>query len=223
MVKERRKKVKNTLENGRNKRKRSIDEKRNIIIIPDAETTKNVPNAEIVAQDKNESCSNEMDMGIISKVIGESIKNCFVHPVKFEMVFKEWNINMSDVTHMIKQENIGKYMSEDESIRKRSIIESLNWNSLVFSHYITTIKVISRKNGNKDNRGGGCGNLELPVEDFEYTIVNKDGITLRNVTEAVYRVKGSKYDWWNELYCGINIMSKTLDTIVIEVKFDYGS
>ncbi len=63
--------------------------------------------------------------------------------------------------------------------------------------------------------------MNIPVEDFKYTIENENGITIQNLTEAVYRMKESKYEWWEELYSKIRITEETEDTVVVEAIFEY--
>ncbi len=81
----------------------------------------------------------------------------------------------------------------------------------------------SELTGNDDPRGGGCGNYKFRKEDFVWTIKNVNGITFGNLVECVYRLKGSKYDLWYEMYCGIILEKETDDGYLIEVRFDHGS
>lgn len=155
-----------------------------------------------------------MKIKVLSAIVGDAIKCCYVHPVRFEMVFKEFSLGLSwDVF-------LNKNIPFDEEV-----VKSLTWDSLVFDSSIKELMVYTMKTGNKDNRGGGCGNItDLQDEEFEYTIKNPNGITLKDLTECVYRMKGSKYDWWYELYSGIKIDCDNVPGYIsLEAKFDYGS
>lgn len=92
---------------------------------------------------------------------------------------------------------------------------------------VTRLSVWSMDIGNDDkdvdHRGGGCGHLRLPVADFNYSIANPTGITAQNIAECVYRLKGSKYDLWYELFCKIKHLKFEDDELLFEVIFDYGS
>lgn len=136
---------------------------------------------------------------MLSDLVGETIKICYVHPVTLKIVLLSFH---SDFDTGIK---------------------NLDWEFLVFGPEITSFHISSSRTGNKDSRGGGCGNLWLPLDDFKYKITNKNGITLANVTEAAYRMKGSKYDWWYELYSGLTIKKRTKTAVHAEINFDYGS
>ena len=81
----------------------------------------------------------------------------------------------------------------------------------------------SLSTGNSDNRGGGCGDFRFTKDDFRYTIYKQNGLTLKDLTEVVDRLKGSKYDYWYELYEGISVSSQTADSLTIQVEFGYGS
>lgn len=144
----------------------------------------------------------------ISAILGVSIRCCFVHPVTFGMVFQ--TLDTRNILGEI--EDLGL------SIKK----EDIKWDTLVFGPEITEIKMSSNKAGNADTRGGGCGNLGLDVSEFYCTTRNCDGITLRDLTTAAYQMKGSKYDWWYELYSGITIKIRD-STATIKIEFDYGS
>ena len=143
--------------------------------------------------DKLSNVKESIDHKSLSLIIGDSIRCCYVHPVTFKMVFEKLNIDI------------------------------ITWDSLAFNKEAVCLKIFSQKIGNKDNRGGGCGNKGIPVEEFKYTIENKNGITIRDLTEAVYRMKGSKYDYRYELYSEIRIIEETKDTVVVEAVFGYGS
>lgn len=166
-----------------------------------------------------------MEESMLSSIIGETLKSCYVHPVTFKIVFKDLDVEL--MRECIDRFNEDQDEDEDvdleEGYKKVGFIYNLTWDTLVFDPSITKLEIYTEDNGNTDNRGGGCGNLNIPVEEFRYTINNDKGITLRDVTEAVYRMKGSKYDYWYELYTGIQVVNKTSDSVLIKVEFDYGS
>lgn len=157
-----------------------------------------------------------MDIKVLSAIVGDAIRCCYLHPVKLEIVFRKFQLGLC--WDIFKKENI----PFDEEL-----IKTLNWNTVIFNPATTHLQVYSMKNGNKDNRGGGCGYIEeLQREEFGYEIKNPGGITLKELTEAVYRMKGSKYDYWYEMYSGIEIDGydeEDPEYITIEAKFDYGS
>lgn len=132
----------------------------------------------------------------LSKVLRAAIYYCFVHPVTLQMVFRP--LDTSDC----------KYFAD------------VNWDTVLFKQ--PNLVVTTNDVGNTDTRGGGCGDLNLPVSDFRWEITRPEGLTLRDVVEGLYRMKGSKYDWWYELM-GAPEIRETDDTVFIEVDFDYGS
>lgn len=97
-----------------------------------------------------------------------------------------------------------------------------DWGYVPFPN-ITKLHVWSEKTGNCDVRGGGCGDLWIPREDFQYKIDNPGGITARDIIECVYRLKGSKYDLWYEFYTGVLNFDIVDQKLKFQVRFDYGS
>ena len=152
----------------------------------------------------------------ISEIVSETIKHCYVHPVTLKIVLKPFE-EFANQSIDFGGFSVG-LLEELETLPK-----DISWETLVFGPNITKLHIHSEKNGNDDTRGGGCGRLRLPVSDFQYEIENKGGITLADLTEAAYRMKGSKYDWWYELYSGITITKKTDSQVYTKIKFDYGS
>lgn len=97
-----------------------------------------------------------------------------------------------------------------------------DWEYIPFP-IVTCVSVDSPYTGNEDELGGGCGNLGIPIDDFNYQIVNSGGITVRDIVECVYRMKGSKYDWWYELYGGIEDLDIDNEHLQFTIRFEYGS
>lgn len=153
-----------------------------------------------------------MNPELLSVIVGQAIMKCYVHPVTFQMVFKPLNL-----FKYIIQERLANM---DINIE---VLEDVKWDTICFEPSITSLTVFSECNGNDDNRGGGCGELKIPVSEFTYTINNSNGITLRDLTECVYRMKGSKYDWWYELYGSVVVTDRTVNSVTVSVDFDYGS
>lgn len=102
----------------------------------------------------------------------------------------------------------------------RNEIMELDWNTLYVDSNIKMANGISLQNGNL-NDYGSCRDLDLPLEDFSYTIYNSKGITLGQIVEIVYRLKGSKYNWFNEQLESFKIKSKTSRSLFFEVSFKY--
>lgn len=149
---------------------------------------------------------------VLNAIVGSTIKCCYVHPVTFKMVFKE--VRPAEIIETLEY----KKLTFD-----RDQINHLTWETIIDAE-ATHLTVSTSRNGDKDRRGGGCGNLNIPIQEFEYTIENPNGITLKDMTEGVYRMKGSKYDWWYELFSNLTVDFPIADDhIFVDVEFDYGS
>ena len=101
-------------------------------------------------------------------------------------------------------------------------ISGWGWNQNVLPKF-TKLTVKSNHTGNNDIRGGGPGELKLKVEDFVYTQDTPGGITFKSLTDGLYRMKGSKYDWAYEQYSGFKVLSTDDAHLVILADFGYGS
>lgn len=174
---------------------------------------------------------NVFEILVLPRLMIHVIQRCYLHPVKLQIVYDELELQKFDIEWQMKytaegDENCDMELTQVTSnadlmaaIKKK--ITALTWDSVVFPVFKLT--GFSQKTGNTDNRGGGCGNLKIDVDDFEYTIINSTGVTLRNLTEVIYRLKGSKYDWWYEIYSTFVEENRSDNSVLIEVKFGYGS
>jgi hypothetical protein len=160
---------------------------------------------------------------VLSIIVGETIKCCYVHPVTLKMIFEEFDIGDTEQMIADSKDDSDPNNPDVKFVYNQESMDVLTWESLIFGPNVTMLTVMSQCTGNNDPRGGGCGNLGLSMAEFNYTIKNKAGITLKNLTEGVYRMKGSKYDWWYELYGGINIGYLNEKHCLIKADFDYGS
>ena len=61
-----------------------------------------------------------------------------------------------------------------------------------------------------------------PNPSFTWEAYCPDGITIKDIVEGVYMVKGSKFDTWYELFDALD-GSTTSDTVTFITKFDHGS
>lgn len=186
-----------------------------------------------------------MDINQLSCVIDKLLPECYLHPVRLTVNVKNLDLNRIEIREALvdaladefyqkmRKENPDFEVTRNEweettqattdEMLKKLGLDSLNLDSLAFGPEIKNLTVTSDQTGNNDSRGGGCGFLNLPVEDFAWTVTNPTGITLRNLTEAVYRLKGSKYDFWYELYSDISHVNTVGDHIHMKAEFGYGS
>ncbi|MHB1952917.1 MAG: hypothetical protein ACYCOU_04130 [Sulfobacillus sp.] len=179
---------------------------------------------------------------IFNIAVGELLENCVVlHPVKLSLIFRDFDLGNTENLCMENEElleelGMGSSSAEDDGdgdsiqkeldrIREKLVrfLRSLSWDTTVFGPEVTVLHGYSDSTGNCDVRGGGCGNYGFVAEDFRWTVKNPEGIRLRDLCEVVYRLKGSKYDFWYELYSGLDVESLKGNEATVKVVFDYGS
>lgn len=119
--------------------------------------------------------------------------------------------------------NLGSYYHRKrQKEAARNILNHLTWDSIVSPHKHLLLTVPNGQYGN-DDRGNGPGKLGFKAEDFTWEIKKDDGITVKDLVEGVYRLKGSKYTLFYELLTQIKILENSPEKLHLEVHFDYGS
>ena len=134
----------------------------------------------------------------------------FVHPVTFDLKFEPFP-NDEILMEMMEKGELG-----EESLKEQ--IRNLDWNT-TFDRDIKECSGSCPQNG--DARG--CGNLNIPVSEFQHAIRRETGVTIADIAEIVYRLKGNKYDWFHERLCNFDIIpeEETEEKIKFQVKFKY--
>jgi hypothetical protein len=169
-----------------------------------------------------------MNWSQLNYLVSKTIRCCYIHPVTFALIFND--IDNEEINTKLSNDNSNSEDFDDsddsENGQLQEVSRQIDWDDvivLVDKGKITKLTGFSEQIGNDDERGGGCGNLNLGPNEFNYTIENVNGITIRDITEIVYRLKGSKYDWWYELFSLINLTKFESGELTFEVEFDYGS
>ena len=165
----------------------------------------------------------------LSELLKVSTKQVYMHPVTFQQVWSE-KLRLGEVDLEAFQFGQGKENFEEQlfaSFQDSSLknlqyfIDTLKWDTVLFPH--TQLYMRSYNTGNDDVRGGGCGNINLSEEDFIWQKSTPDGVTLQDLTEGAYRLKGAKYDWQYELFEGLEINSSKGNLLECIVDFSYKS
>ena len=158
---------------------------------------------------------------IISRLLESLIQEVTLHPVQFTLRWSEFDGDIDDLgAHL---ENLdGNTYSDGEIEQIQNLLSACSWDTVPYPG-ITRLSAFSKDTGNDDPRGGGCGDMGFTLEDFRWETTNPTGITLKDLTETVYRLKGSKYDYWFESYGDMEIVERSDDHMTILVDFGYGS
>lgn len=143
----------------------------------------------------------------ISEIVDKAITYVFVHPVQLTLHFKSLD---EDFANEIR-EACEMYKIDPTSI---------TWETVLIPDCKELYLVLDNTNSG-DIRGGNCGNL-VPHSDFQWTIQTSQGLTLRQLSEGIYRLKGSKYDFYYELFIGVSL-TQTDGRYHGCVGFDHGS
>ena len=156
---------------------------------------------------ENPFCSNNINL-----LISAAVQEVVLHPVQLKIVSKpKYNPDNPVVFDSYDLTEQDELWCKNHSYLK----------SVIFPH-ITKIVAISDKEGNKDSRGGGCGCCEFNITEFIWEETFTNGVKLFDLASVIYRLKGSKYDWWYELYDHSKFIIIE-NTLFINVNFAYGS
>jgi hypothetical protein len=84
------------------------------------------------------------------------------------------------------------------------------------------VQNISRYNGDHRSHQDEPDDWEDPNPGFTWSKKCPQGVTLMDLLEGVYLTKGSKFDFWYELFGGLTTKIVN-DTVYVTTKFDHGS
>lgn len=159
--------------------------------------------------------SDEAKLFMLDKMLQQSIKAFWMHPVTFE--FGTGEVDFDDVPDMLNDDENPIYHECKNVVDFRPA-----WDTVMLPD-VHTISIWTGCLGNDDARGGGPGELFWHEKKFTYEKKCENGATLFDLTECIYRMKGSKYDCWYELLQDIDNMTIENGVLKLEVDFDYGS
>ena len=162
-------------------------------------------------KENNVKMENEKNL---NAVMGESIRAFAIHPTSHKIVqYNEiyWN-------------NIENFDEEEKMDEKFMDLLKKNETMKVICNLPDTVNriiLINLSGGNTDSRGGGCGEIFKDWE-FYYERDFNNQKTFLDFVKLIYRMKGSKYDYWYELYGGFESHISE-STLYIAVSFGHGS
>lgn len=176
----------------------------------------------------------EQKTPLLSRVVSRLLDSVYLHPVKLTLEWLDINNKLIDLEEEfahpagVKQFFIDKHISYNPDIVK--YLESMTLNSLVFDDTVKTL-IISTDGMivGYDSKGYmGRRRFNFSRDDTTWVEYNPGGITLKNLVEAVYRMKGCKYDYWYETFGYISTTSVFYDTsgelvVELEANFGYGN
>jgi hypothetical protein len=161
----------------------------------------------------------------ISCLSERAIQCAFIHPVRLQFSLDEFSrVDLNYVVDSVKHETY--HFGIETTFHFQSYLrlyEKFDWDTIVYPQ--SNLRVFSQQTGNTDSRSGSyCAyRAALPVEEFVWDAHAPNGISLKLLVEGIYRMKGSKYDFWYELFHDIIVRERSADRLVIETMWGYGS
>ena len=147
----------------------------------------------------------------INILLNESINEIALDPVLLKLIFDD--VNVEDV-------ELGDIENDNEHKWAEDVIKTGFWNAII----IENVKQVICINGSGVNTDSKSNSTKVADEDLRCRMaVSGNRVTLRELTELIFRVKGSKFDFWYELYDGISTHIDDKGTLFIQTNFDHGS
>ena len=162
---------------------------------------------------------------VLNAIVKQLLGYVYLHPVKYYNIFTNFMFQPDDITDYL----INICENDETQVENSGILQELNnlrnnWSYPILKN-VKEVQLYSTQTGNEDPRGGGCGYYNLTESDFKWTISGSQSkeITLKDLIDGVYRLKGSKYDEYYESFCGLELERNENGVLIFKVEFDYGS
>lgn len=148
---------------------------------------------------------------VLLRVLQHAVRCVFVHPVKLTLTWKPLDLTPES------EELWEDFLDGDELERVERWVRSLTWDTPILAG--TDLKVHGF--GPYVSPDLECADLELPIWDFVWVTFNPRGVSLRDLTEGVYRMKCYKYDYECEELSNVTCDRKGDEAWSVHVEFEY--
>jgi hypothetical protein len=143
----------------------------------------------------------ELERTTISNKNKNNVKYFYIRDINYDCD----NDNDNELYQEVK--NIMDYLEENDD---DNIVFNSNYEIVLINPYGI----------NDDHRGSDHTPIVLP---FHQNVILGKTFTLDDLINACYKIKSHKFDYWYELYCGVDKVYTKDDNLFISVAFDHGS
>jgi len=155
---------------------------------------------------------------ILVPILAKIIHNVILHPVSLNLIWTERPSSDFDLL-LLKQINDTldfEYKLEGLNILSPKI-NAFGWDAVVLPK--TKLNISAKQDLEIKNENGKFISKFKDL-DFIWEIENPLGITLRNLTEACYRLKTLKFNFWNETISKLNLVEEFENGYKIQIIFN---
>lgn len=145
-------------------------------------------------------------------------QNLVLHPVTFELLVDakpDFDVSWIDFNQAVAK---GVSLTILDSLIFE--VQDLGWDLCPFGQDVKSLK-LTREGPFDEETDAFLSNLEIKLDlsEFTWTARNETGITLRDITHAIYRLMVFKYDWHTERFTGWTVTRREGDGIELACKF----
>jgi hypothetical protein len=154
---------------------------------------------------------------VLTSILFRTVEDVVLHPVNLELIWKEYPTTEFEVL-ILKQINFSKSLDSETKLeilnQLNSKISIFGWDAVILPKRKLTMYAFQELEVRKEKVE------KFDDMDFFYESDNFMGITLKNLTEACYRLKTLKYNYINETVSKIKLIEETSDGYVLKIIFN---
>jgi len=162
---------------------------------------------------------------ILTPILINIIQDVIVHPVTLELIWNERPSSDFDLLLLkqINDSNTGSLLFRNNEYKLEGlnilspIINAFGWEAVILPK--SKLTIFSKQELEIKNENNKFVS-KFKDSDFIWKIENPKGITLKNLTEACYRLKILKFNFWNETILKLNLVEENEDGYKIQLIFN---
>lgn len=107
----------------------------------------------------------------------------------------------------------------------KSELDILSGNALdkIYLQYPKDLILHNKPGFNYDHKGSDHTKLILDFDPNAIIRCNNGQLSFEDFADACFRIKSHKFDFWYELYCGVDLLIDSNDKLIADIDFDHGS
>jgi hypothetical protein len=151
---------------------------------------------------------------VLTSLVSKTVEDVILHPVSLKLV---WKLVPSDTASELKGCDFTSSLESLDPMCLSLFIPKIyifGWDAVLLPKRKLKMYTIQDLEVRKDDSP-----LKFSDADFVYEIDNLLGITLKDLTEACYRLKTFKYNYKDEVITNLRLIEESYDSYVVKLVF----